>query len=1138
MTIADAAERRRALDPTRSFIVQAPAGSGKTELLIQRYLTLLPHVENPESVLAITFTRKAAGEMRRRVLSALASGAQPKPEKPHEALTWELARAVCARDTAAQWRLLENPHRLRIRTIDSLCVSIALQMPWLSRLGAPANIAEEPEELYREAASQTVALVEDKEWCPAMSRLLSHLDNNVAALEGLLTAMLARRDQWMRHIGVGGDRSTWRAALETALQNVIREALERVRRSVPDALRGDIVALASFAGRNLAHSTSPLRTWAGLRELPGADPDALGAWLGLAELLLTKGGRWRRNATGDIGFPSGTRNEKTLLKSITGALEHYQEFQRSLLELRSVPPTGFDNAQWEVVDALLTVLPVAVAQLHMAFRERRAVDYSEITQAALRALGGVEHSTNLGLSLDYRISHILVDEFQDTSLSQFTLLEKLTTGWQPADGRTLFAVGDPMQSIYRFREAEVGLFLKARRHGIGSVRLEPLQLTANFRSAPGIVEWVNGAFSRVFPENEDVATGAIRFSESTPIQSTAIQSGDGAVHVHAFLDRDDAAEAEHVTEIIKQARRRDVKATIAVLVRAKTHLPVILEKLRAAGMKYRAVELEALGEVPLIGDLIALTRALLHPGDRVPWLAILRAPWCGLTLADLHTLVAGAPEATAWDLLRDATRVAKLSPDGQSRLERMRAALGNSLDSRQETLRSWVEGAWLALGGPACAESQADLESAGAFFELLENFDQGRDTDLDRLEDRVQKLFSRPDPEADETLQIMSIHKAKGLEFDVVILPGLGRKTRGDDPVLLRWLERPSETSPGELLLAPIPSAGFKDDRLSGYVKRIENKKSEYESARLLYVAATRAKKQLHLLGHTSGQLENGDPKQPHSSSLLRRLWPVVEAEFLQHGASVGAVSGTAEGAISTTIFPIRRLHRDWTLPAPPPGFATLEEHARISEDQQDGTAQDPSFLWVGETLRHVGAVAHRMLNQISRDGPCTSDVSSIHARRPVIEAALRGLGLSRDQIGEAAEKVERALVETLQDPRGAWILDPSHAEARSEFPLTGEVNGEIVSVLIDRTFIDDHGVRWIIDFKTSTHQGGDTEAFLDRERERYRGQLERYRALLAKVDPRPIRLGLYFPLLRGWREYAPAEATGHRHSAKGFRET
>lgn len=125
----DAAERERALDPARSFIVQAPAGSGKTELLIQRYLVLLARVEQPESVVAITFTRKAAGEMRRRVLDALESAFGPAPEAPHEALTHRLACAVAARDAARLWRLSENPSRLNIRTIDSLSASLTGRMP-------------------------------------------------------------------------------------------------------------------------------------------------------------------------------------------------------------------------------------------------------------------------------------------------------------------------------------------------------------------------------------------------------------------------------------------------------------------------------------------------------------------------------------------------------------------------------------------------------------------------------------------------------------------------------------------------------------------------------------------------------------------------------------------------------------------------------------------------------------------------------------------------------------------------------------------------------------------------------------------------------------------------------------------------
>src|ERR1017187_2430677 len=124
MTAPDAEQRRRALDPERSFLVQAPAGSGKTELLNQRVLTLLARVDRPEAVLAITFTKKAAGEMRLRIVKALRDSVGPKPEEEHKALTWELARAVQERSAAMSWDLFSNPARLRIRTIDSLCAAL------------------------------------------------------------------------------------------------------------------------------------------------------------------------------------------------------------------------------------------------------------------------------------------------------------------------------------------------------------------------------------------------------------------------------------------------------------------------------------------------------------------------------------------------------------------------------------------------------------------------------------------------------------------------------------------------------------------------------------------------------------------------------------------------------------------------------------------------------------------------------------------------------------------------------------------------------------------------------------------------------------------------------------------------------
>src|SRR5712692_5205934 len=154
---ADSSARERALDTSASFIVQAPAGSGKTELLIQRYMSLLVEVDSPESIVAITFTRKAAGEMRARVLEALPKAqAGVAPEAAHERVTYEMARRVLDHERRLEWNVLSNPARMRIETIDALCAGITRQMPWLARFGAMPEISEKAEDLYRDAARNTL----------------------------------------------------------------------------------------------------------------------------------------------------------------------------------------------------------------------------------------------------------------------------------------------------------------------------------------------------------------------------------------------------------------------------------------------------------------------------------------------------------------------------------------------------------------------------------------------------------------------------------------------------------------------------------------------------------------------------------------------------------------------------------------------------------------------------------------------------------------------------------------------------------------------------------------------------------------------------------------------------------------------
>jgi ATP-dependent exoDNAse (exonuclease V) beta subunit len=1108
--IQDAAHRERALDPARSFLVQAPAGSGKTELLIQRYLVLLARVDHPESVIAITFTRKAAGEMRRRVLQALEGAAGPEPDKPHKAKTWRLARDVRGRDLARGWGLAENPSRLRIRTIDSFGDSITRRMPWLSRMGAQPELVDDARELYREAARNTIALLGDESYGPHLERVLLHVDNDFGALEKLLAEMLARRDQWLRHLA-GADPAAARPLLEESLRNIIAEALEAARAAVPDFAAATLPALARHAAGNV-DKADPIAACSNLRRLP----DDLPQWLGLAALLLTGSGTWRKKPNRTTGFlPKSPQKEQ--ITELLEALEQHDEFRIALANVRRLPPAEFDEGQWNVLEALIPVLLAAAAQLRVVFRSKGQADFSELSLAALHALGADEEPTDLAVALDYQIQHLLVDEFQDTSITQFKLLEKLTAGWEPGDGRTLFAVGDPMQSIYRFREAEVALFLKAAREGIGSVRLESLRLSVNFRSEQGVVEWVNTAFPGVLAPADDMATGAVRFSSSVALKPPG---SEAAVKVHPFLDEGDDAEAARVVEIVNETRARTPEAKIAVLVRARTHLPSILRALRVAELRYRAVEIDQLGDVAITQDLLALTRALLHPADRVAWLAVLRAPWCGLTLADLHALAADSPRTPVWDLLQEDERVERLSPDGQSRLLRARAVLATALDARGARLRSWVEGCWLALGGPACATNPGEIENAAAYFDLLEALDEGCDTDIDALAVEVDRLFAAPDPEAGDSLEVMTIHKAKGLEFDVVILPGLGRKVQSDDPRLLAWLERPSGHGRSDLVLAPVKPAGAKEDQLYDYVKRVEKEKSRNETARLLYVAATRARQRLHLLGQASVKLENGVAVvQKPSGSLLGHLWRAVEADFTAALAGYEPPAATPE-TIDIPPAPIRRLRAEWALPAAPPAAPVRFETAEATEPEQDRL----TFEWVGDTLRHIGTVVHRMLQQIALEGGAVLD---IEARRPAIETALRTLGVPPSDITGAATTVVRAVAATLEDERGRWILDGAHVDARSEYAVTGIVGDRLVTARVDRTFVDADGARWIIDFKTSEHEGGDRDAFLDNERERYRKKMSDYARLFAKFEPRPVRMGLYFPLLRGWREYEAAKTGG-----------
>ncbi|PWT72834.1 MAG: DNA helicase UvrD, partial [Proteobacteria bacterium] len=985
--------------------------------------------------------------------------------------------------------------------------------------------------LYAEAARRLLARLDEADATAAsVGRVLLHLDNDVETAQTLLADMLERRDQWLRHVVDPTSRRISRQSLEAALARAITEALSELRQLWPAQLVPDCLAAARFAASNLVRTApeSAIAALVDIDSLPADDVGDLPRWRAIADLLLTREGNPRKRVDVAIGFSASDDNDnasqatlkaqKARFQTLAESLGRHPTLVDALHRVRLLPERTYTDTQWKLVESVTDLLPLAVAELEVLFRETGRTDFTALSQAAVRALGSEDEPTDLALALDYRIRHLLVDEFQDTSVSQFELLERLTAGWQLGDGRTLFAVGDPMQSIYRFREADVGLYLQAWHSGVGPVHLEPLALKANFRSQRGIVEWVNETFRTVMPEAEDLVSGAVPFTDS----EAAHPALPGvAVRVHPLLRSDRLAEANIVVHLIREAQLENPKQRVAILVRNRSHLSAIVPALKRADLRFQAIDIDNLEDRTVVQDLSALTRALLHLGDRVAWLSVLRAPWCGLTLADLTELVGDDRRAAVWDRMQDSTALERLSVEGANRVKKLHAQLRQSLDQRRRVpLRRWIEGAWLALGGPAAADTPTELDDVEAFFDVLEELEQGGDLEeLEALPARVSTAFALPDPEAGDILQVMTIHKAKGLEFDVVILPGLGLTPRKSDPRLLLWAERWRGHGQADLLLAPIHDPANGKDAVYDYLAELDKEKASHEEGRLLYVAATRARSRVHLLGHV-------EPKdvvlKPHSTSLLARLWPALQPHFqaaLDRMTDVDAQTSPTPARLPPSM--LRRFPIHWTRPPIPAGV-----DAFFAVPGEPRTPQPLEFSWATESARHVGTLVHRALQLIGEEGLGAWNAGRVASARDSFARELRMLGVPQAQIHGALERVITAVNVALTDPRPRWIL-ARHAGAHSELRLTGMIDGTLVDIAIDRTFVDEHGVRWIIDFKTGVHEGADVEQFLESEQSRYREQLENYASLLSRMESRPVRLALYFPLLKGWREwgYVPVEA-------------
>jgi ATP-dependent helicase/nuclease subunit A len=789
-----------------------------------------------------------------------------------------------------------------------------------------------------------------------------------------------------------------------------------------------------------------------------------------------------------------------------------------------------------------------------------------------------------------RIHHILVDEFQDTSRRQHELLRRLIAAWPDRDGRSCFVVGDPMQSIYFFRDADAELFPRVRAVGLEIPGAEPLlfdpvQLKENFRTTGSLVKKLNSVLSSVFAENDG---SGVTFSEAIPARNDLLANApDFKLHLRFSTQElensgpdaseNSAADKPQVNEIVElvrshmdrveQARQAGATYRIAIIGRTRSALAPIAEALRQASIPFRAVDLEKLSARPEVLDTIALARALLNPCDRVAWLGVLRAPWCGLSLRDLHALTSGDDPTVAARPVPEllAERISHLSPDGQRAATRLVEALEDVPQIRftrpSNSTGTRLRNVWQRLGGEQCvdAAARANLDLLWQSLDKLPNAE--RDLPGPALIAALDKLTARPDPAADSEcgVQLMTIHKSKGLEFEVVILPELQAATRKGQSGMLSWLERGLPPGEGtddsedvtEFLVAPLQSKGTERSNAKTWVDRVYTKRESQEMRRLLYVAATRARDELHLFAQPVCKRDSSGEWQltTRSDSLLSTAWPGLKEEIEerfaewkhnisaeeQGDAAVDSIAAAVESdllVMPTVQIPtlIRRL---------PPAF-------RIAASELQPSLSDPTVVGMsnvelyerhegGLLTRALGIAVHSLLEHAahlrSSHGwdETRAALSELLARTT---SQIRSAGVDRRQASELAKQALNIATRATSDVNGQWILSP-HNDAVSETRWAGIVKGSVRSVQVDRAFragesplSEGTDCWWFVDYKTAYADSpgeGDVRTVLPHLRALFAPQINAYAEVLHKLHGESARIhaGLYYPrmMLFDWWE-------------------
>lgn len=1058
--LPDIHARKTALDTNSSFIVVAPAGSGKTQLLIKRYLTLLSQARSIDSVICLTYTRKATEEMRERVFKALREcKAKTATKDQNEKELFEIARKTFENKNIKEEELT-NPHSFQISTFHSFCANLLKKYPNSYSVSNFEAIEEsEAAPLYRQTAEILIskaATGTDNELRDAVARRLAALNEKGDELKNQIVKLLQNRD---RAFNIkSADQNEYHEVIQHLLFNFTKNFLAFLKNNENNFRR-----LLDYFDEDTKNELQNI----------AVRKDNLSYWKTFADVVLTQRGTPRKK-----DFPVPFNQLSKDLKDLILAMP--EEAASELDQIRKISKRGENYFDEESLKDIKKIFEESVIIFNSLLSKKRK-DFVDLEISALENLSWMNGLPSNALEkMQFKIDHILVDEAQDLSDIEYKIISKLIEGWQEDDGRTIFFVGDPKQSIYRFRKSNVALFTLLAEKGVvrkdeDGYKLKLLDLSVNFRSEPQIIDFVNHTFSEYFKEDnftDDVSYSPFHHPEEKSSKALlSVNKVEDKINVSLFADEKEENLAEVFAEkVASLTNKLSQDETIGILYKQRSFFEKYHEALVNLGINVETIEEEKLEKSEAVKHILNFLKAVLFKEEDLYWLLLLGAPWLDLSAKEIYQ-IAEQQEEKWLDKILNSDII-----DKQKREILKKATEDFYLEKGALNFIKHFE----ELSGFQSIKRIYDLkgvEESREFFKILSTLSHLPPRELvSKTETALSHIFSPPEPLIPKNkVQAMTIHKAKGLEFDYVFVVGLEKQqkvSRGKkadkEPIFIERLDFDKNNREFSFLFAPYEKNEITYELLSA----LDDKRGKSEYKRLYYVALTRAKKRLFLFGKL-----NKDKKYPKDSIL-----EVIAKSHSLDSNSFPEIDFQTETSTTTKSSILN--------PPEPPRFSAEKIPFTIKRASEEVGHSRETALFFRDSSEEIklarakGIVIHKIFENFAK-GKTGQDANYV-----------------KKLLKELRVKFDNELIEAIfKEAENAWNIEDfkklrEKGKLITELPLEMEENGEIIVGRIDLLILQ-NGEAFTIEYKTGD-PGNDLEKWIESKSEEYRSQVSIYKKMVS----------------------------------------